>query len=58
MLRKKNATAEIVLLENNVNSIKLKINGLDYFFDDEPQIQEFRNGLGDKCIKKIFKYGG
>jgi hypothetical protein len=56
----KKAKAEIVFLEGEEygGSIKIKIDGMIYYFEGMPEIERYKNFEGKQVVKKNLKYGG
>ena len=57
--RKSNAVAVICFVEENLGgSIKIEMNGMVYFFEGTPKIEEYKNAEGKNVVRKELKYGG
>jgi hypothetical protein len=59
--RKGGAVAVIHFVEGGDNtggSIKIEMNGITYFFEGTPKIEEYKNAEGKNVIRKELKYGG
>jgi hypothetical protein len=59
--RKNGAVAVIHFLEGDdktQGSIKIEMNGMTYFFEGTPKIEEYKNVEGKNVMRKELKYGG
>ena len=58
---KKKAVAVIYFIEGQTKkegSIRIEANGITYFFEGKPIIEEYKNAEGKNVMKKSLKYGG